>query len=137
MTWSIPPAALFRGLVQKNRLVIAVGGVAAIVTLITNKPYLGWQRHVWDPMLLGALLIGAAIVMHRWLSKRPDGIRHGLTARPPSGKDNGWLTPVSIALGLISPHQTLASPQTHPATSDPGPRYGGGDFGGGGASSDF
>ena len=31
---------------------------SAILTLITNKPYLGWQGHTWDPMLLGALLIG-------------------------------------------------------------------------------
>jgi hypothetical protein len=41
-------------------------------------PYLGWQRHTWDPMLLGALLIGVALFMRRWVADGPGGIRHGL-----------------------------------------------------------
>ena len=32
--------------------------VMAMATLATNKPYLGWERHTWDPMLLGVLLTG-------------------------------------------------------------------------------
>jgi hypothetical protein len=53
-----------------------VGAITAILTLVTNKPYLGWQRHTWDPMLLGALLIGVPLLIRRWLAKGPGGIRH-------------------------------------------------------------
>jgi hypothetical protein len=67
---------LARGLLRKDRFVIAVGAITAILTLVTNKPYLGWQRHTWDPMLLGALLIGVALFIRRWLAKGPGGIRH-------------------------------------------------------------
>ena len=133
LTWCIPLAALSRGLHRKDRFVIAVGGIVAILTLVTSKPYLGWHRHTWDPMLLGALLIGIALSLHRWLSKGPGGIRHGFTARRLSGKDERWVNAVSFASGLASSHSTTLSPQT----AAPEVRFGGGDFGGGGATSDF
>jgi hypothetical protein len=133
LTWCIPSAALSRGLHRKDRFVIAVGGVVAILTLLTNKPYLGWQRHAWDPMLLGALLIGVALFLHRWLSKGPGGIRHGFTAQRLSGRDKHWANAVSVAFGLASPRSTTLSPQT----GGPDARFGGGDSGGGGATSDF
>src|SRR6185437_5016950 len=100
---------------------------------ITNKPYLGWQRHTWDPMLLGALLIGVALALRRWLADGPGGIRHGFTAKRLSGKDKQWMNAGSTALGLASAQSVTVSAQTagHDA------RFGGGDFGGGGASSDF
>src|SRR6202158_1533319 len=40
---------------------------------------LGWPRHTWDPILLGFLLMGAALVLRRWLSKGADGERAGFT----------------------------------------------------------
>src|SRR3954468_24993101 len=109
------------------------GRAVAILTLVTNKPYLGGQRHAWDPMLLGALLIGVALFLHRWFSKGPGEIRHGFTAQRLSGKDKRWMTAVSVAFGLASPHTTTVNPET----SGPAARFGGGDFGGGGAASDF
>src|SRR5207237_129945 len=51
LIWCLPPLILTRGVRQKDRLIIAVGAITAVLTLITNKPYLGWQRHTWDPML--------------------------------------------------------------------------------------
>ena len=57
LIWCLPPVVLARGIRQKDRFVIAVGAIVAILTLVTNKPYLGWPRHTWDPMLLGVLLI--------------------------------------------------------------------------------
>jgi uncharacterized membrane protein YgcG len=133
LTWCIPAAVLFRGLRRKDRWVIAVGGVVATLTLITNTPYLGWERHTWDPMLLGALLIGVALFVNRWLSKGLEGIRQGFTARRLSGKDKRWTSAVSVAFGLASPHATAL----HPQPANPDFRFGGGDFGGGGAESDF
>jgi hypothetical protein len=133
LTWCIPFAALSRGLHRKDRFVIAVGGIVAVLTLITNKPYLGWHRHTWDPMLLGALLIGIALSLHRWLSKGPGGIRSGFTARRLSGRDKHWADIVSFASGLASSHSTTLSPQA----GAPEVRFEGGDSGGGGATSDF
>lgn len=133
LTWCLPPAILARGLRRKDRFVIAAGALAAILTLVTNKPYLGWPRHTWDPMLLGALLIGATLYGRRWLDRGPGGIRHGFTARRLSGKDKEWMNAGTTALGVVSPN--LLTPSAQP--ENPGPQFGGGDSGGGGASSDF
>ncbi len=91
LIWCLPPIVLVRGIRQKDRFVIAVGAIVAILTLVSNKPYLGWQRHTWDPMLLGILLTGVAFFIRRWLARGPGGIRHGFTAGRLSGKDKHWM----------------------------------------------
>ena len=133
LIWCLPPAVLARGVRRKDRFVIAVGAVVAILTLVTNKPYLGWQRHSWDPMFLGVLLIGVGLFIRRWLADGPGGIRHGFTARRLSGKDKPWMNAGTAALGLVSPNVITPSPQT----ASPDVQFGGGDSGGGGATSDF
>jgi hypothetical protein len=133
LTWCLPPAALARGLLRKDRFVIAVGAVTAVLTFVTNKPYLGWPRHTWDPMLLGALLIGVALFIRRWLAKGLGGIRHGFTARRLSGKDKTWMSAGATVIGLVTPNAITPSPQSE--SSDV--HFGGGDSGGAGASSDF
>jgi hypothetical protein len=133
LTWCLPPAALARGLLRKDRFVIAVGAVTAVLTFVTNKPYLGWPRHTWDPMLLGALLIGFALFIRRWLAKGLGGIRHGFTARRLSGKDKTWMSAGATVIGLVTPNAITPSPQSE--SSDV--HFGGGDSGGAGASSDF
>jgi hypothetical protein len=133
LIWCLPPAVLARGLGRKDRFVIAVGTILAILTLVTNKPYLGLQRHTWDPMLLGAVLIGVALFIRRWLARAPGGIRHGFTAQRLSGKDKSWMNAGTAALGLVSPNIITPSPQA----GNPDVHFGGGDSGGGGASSDF
>ncbi len=133
LIWCLPPVVLARGLRRKDRFVIAVGAIVAVLTLVTNKPYLGWHRHTWDPMLLGVLLMGVAVFLRRWLTNGPDEIRRGFTARRLSGKDKRWMNVGAAALGLVSPG-TIA-----PSQPAGGPEFhaGGGDSGGGGASSDF
>jgi hypothetical protein len=133
MIWCLPPAVLARGLRRKDRFVIAVGAVVAILTLVTNKPYLGWQRHSWDPILLGVLLIGVALFIRRWLAAGPGGLRYGFTAQRLSAKDKSWMNAAAAAVGVVSPHSITLRPQT----DTPGVRFGGGDSGGGGATSDF
>ncbi|MGB9205239.1 MAG: hypothetical protein WCB94_14870 [Terriglobales bacterium] len=128
--WCLPPIVLARGVRQKDRFVIAVGAIVAILTLISNKPYLGWPRHTWDPMLLGILLTSVAFVIRRWLARGPGGIRHGFTAARLSGKDKQWINVGSTVAGLLSP-------QAPPQPSSPGFRFGGGRTGGGGAGGDF
>jgi len=133
LIWLLPPAILVRGILRKDRLVIAVGTIAALLTLITNKPYLGWQRHTWDPMLLGALLIATALLLRRWLAAAPAGIRHGFTAQRLSAKDKHWMNVGSAAFGLVAPQAITPTPQP----AGPEVRFGGGTSGGAGASSDF
>jgi hypothetical protein len=81
LTWCLPPIVLARGIRQKNRSIIAVGSIVAILTLVCNKPYLGWQRHTWDPILLGILLTSVAVFLRRWLAGGAGGIRMALPLR--------------------------------------------------------
>lgn len=133
LTWCLPPVILVRGLPRKDRWVIAAGAIAMVLTMITNKPYLGWERHTWDPMILGAVLIGAAIFIRRWLAKGPGGVRRGYTAHRLSTKDKQWMSAGTTALGFVSPGAITHAPEP----GNPEPQFGGGDSGGGGASSDF
>ena len=87
LIWCLPPLVLARGVRLKDRYVIAAGAIVAVLTLVTNKPYLAWQRHTWDPMILGTLLIGAALCIRRWLAFGSGGIRCGFTAERLSGTD--------------------------------------------------
>lgn len=129
LTWCLPPAILARAVKIKDPFILAMGMITAILTLVTNKPYLGWERHTWDPMLLGAFLISTALFLRRWLAQGPGEVRHGLTARRLSGKDKAWMTVGTTALGFATP------PQVPPPGTDA--HFGGGASGGGGASSDF
>src|SRR5215475_8745523 len=80
MTWLLPAVGLFLAVRDKDRPLLIVSVAMAIGTLISNKPYLGWTRHEWDPMLLGVLLTAVAVALRRWLSNGPDGARYGFTA---------------------------------------------------------
>jgi len=133
LIWCLPPIVLVRGIRQKDRFVVAVGAIIAILTFVSNKPYLGWQRHTWDPMLMGILLTGVAVFTRRWLARGPGGIRHGFTAARLSGRDQRWINVGSTVFGTLSPHATVPSPQTN----SPDFRFGGGHSGGGGASGEF
>jgi hypothetical protein len=133
LIWCLPPVVLARGVRQKDRFVIAAGAIVAILTFVSNKPYFGWPRHTWDLMLLGILLTGVALFIRRWLARGPGGIRHGFTGARLSGKDKHWMNAGSAVLGLVSPKSITPGPQT----SSPTFRFGGGQSGGGGASSDF
>jgi len=128
LIWCLPPVVLARGIAIKDRFIIAVGAVVGILTLVSNKPYLGWQRHTWDPMLLGIVLAGAAFFLRRWLAQGPDGVRYGFTAAPLSKKERGRLNTGSSAFGLLSPHPQPDSPDLPTR---------GGESGGGGAVRDF
>jgi hypothetical protein len=92
MTWVLPIVGLRLGIRERDRALMDVSLVMALVTLLTNKPYLGWPRHTWDPVLLGFLLMAVAIVLRRWLSNGPGGERRGFTPAPLLGKDSAMLT---------------------------------------------
>jgi hypothetical protein len=125
--WCLPAAILLRGIRMKDRFIIATGAIAAVLTLVTNKPYLGWPRHTWDPMLLGALLIAVALCLRRRLATNAGP---GFTAERLSGKDKAWLHAGATVSGFATPQAPVPahSAEVH---------FGGGDSAGGGATSDF
>ena len=133
LIWCLPPLVLARGVRRRDRFVMAVGALTAILTFVSNKPYLGWPRHSWDPMLLGIVLTGSALLLRRWLSRGPGEIRHGFTAARLSEKDRNWMHAGSALAGLVSPQSITPGP----STSTPDFQFGGGASGGGGAEGDF
>jgi hypothetical protein len=133
LIWCLPPIVFARGVRQKDRFVIAVGAIVAILTLVSNKLYLGWSRHTWDPMLLGILLTSVAIFVRSWLARGPGGIRHGFTAARLLGKDKHWINVGATVVAPLAPHSITPDPQA----SSPDFRFGGGQSGGGGAGGDF
>ena len=133
LIWCLPPVVLARGLRLRDRFVIAVGLIVAILTLVTNKPYFGGQQHSWDPMLLGAFFIVVVLVTRRWLAQGPNETRLGFTARRLSGKDKEWISAATTAIGVAAPQAITPAPQAN----NTGAQFGGGDSGGGGASSDW
>jgi hypothetical protein len=133
LIWCLSPLVLARGIRQKDRFVMAVGGIAAILTFVTDKPYLGWPRHTWDPMLLGIVLVNVALFIQRWLARGSSGIRGGFTAARLSAKDKQWMNVSSVALGLAAAQSMTAG--TQPRSEEF--RFGGGASGGGGTGGDF
>jgi uncharacterized membrane protein YgcG len=133
LIWCLPPIVLARGVRRKDRFVIAVGAIVAVLTFVSNKPYLGWVRHTWDPIILGILLTGVAVFIRRWLGAGSSGIRHGFTAERLSGKDKRWMDAGSAVFGLLTPQSITPAPQTGTKNF----RFGGGASGGGGATGDF
>jgi hypothetical protein len=131
MTWVLPIVGLRWGVREKDRYLIDISIVMALVTLATNKPYLGRPRNPWDPILLGALLIGSALAIRRWLSSGPEGQRGGFTSARLLGKDSRVLT-------LLRASSTTFQPQPPAARSEPGPSgFDGGRSGGGGGGATY
>jgi len=129
MTVILPAVGLVISVKDKDRPMLNVSIVMAIVSLATNKPYLGFARYSWDPILLGLLLIGVAIGLRRWLAKGVDGHRAGFTATPVAIEQRSLLTllsaaPIPVAPRVEAPHAT-------------GGQFEGGRSGGGGASGSF
>lgn len=133
LIWVLPAVVVARGIRGKDRFIMGAGAITALLTLVTNKPYLGWPRHTWDPILLGVLLIGVAWLIRRWLARGPNGIRSGFTAARLSGKDKQWMNVSSSVLGLVTPQAVTPNAQAKAADF----RFGGGASGGGGAGGEY
>jgi hypothetical protein len=129
MIWILPAAGLYLGLRDRDRSLIDLGVLLALATLVTTKPYFGWARNTWDPIVFGACLIAGAALLRRWLQHGPGGERHGFTAARVFDKDQR----ARSMLGTIS----VALPLPTPPASVPPTAFGGGRSGGGGAGGSF
>ena len=134
-TWALPLIGLSLGIREKDRALMDVSLVLALVSVLTNKAYLGSPQHAWDPCVLGVVLIAIAFAVRRWLSIGPGGERHGFTAARLLDKDRAVLSAVSTASGFVRPGATqgTAPSRLEPAASE----FNGGRSGGGGASGSF
>lgn len=131
MIWLLPIIGLWIALRDKDRALLDVNLAMALVTLATNKPYLGLARQPWDPILFGVLLMGAAIFFRRWLSRGPDGQRHGFTPVRLLTSESRAVSIAGTASAALQPH--IPAPSATPQK----PEFDGGQSGGGGASSTF
>lgn len=134
MIWLLPAAGLWLSIRDRDRPLLDASLAMGLATLLTNKPYLGAARKPWDPILLGLLLIGAAIVVRRWLANGDTGSRHGFTARRLLRSDTETRAAVAIASAAL--HGTPAHPHSDPSSPDPF-KGGGGRSGGAGAGGSF
>jgi len=132
VTWLIPAVVLADAIRAKDRALLVAGLAMALVTLATNKPYLGRPRQTWDPMLLGALLIGGTVGVRRWLASGPAGTRRGYTAdRAQAGEIDLLQAAANVSVAW---HDRI---HDRPAPSDQPSQFQGGRSGGGGASGSF
>ena len=131
LIWALPIAGLWIGIRSRHRLFIQANAAMALATLATNKSYLGLKHQTWDPMLLGVLLMGTAVVLRRWLANGPNGERHGFTSARILSKDAQLMTVVSTASAAFQPRLAHDQPVAEK------PRYEGGRSGGAGATGEF
>lgn len=130
--WLMPIVGLYRGVRHKHHGMIRASLLMALATLVTNKLYLGWPRHTWDPILLGVLLIATALGLRRWLSQGAESQRNGFTPLRLLSSDEQRMAQVAMATAAFKPEQTVRG--AAPAEPD---QFGGGRSGGAGAGGSF
>jgi hypothetical protein len=128
--WLLPAIGLFLAIRDRHRWMLDANIVMAIVTMMSNKPYLGAEQKPWDPILFGVLMIAIALGVKRWLSGGADGSRRGFIA-------GRLLASERERLGVAGSAAALApgapAPHSHPSAE----LGGGGRSGGAGASGKF
>jgi hypothetical protein len=129
MMFVVPAAGLVLSIRDKDRPLLTVSIVMAIGTLVSNKPYLGWTRHEWDPIILGLVLMAVALGLRRWISSGVNGQRRGFTVTPVAS-DQKTLFAVLSAVPFGMHTHAPASPPASPSTFDGG-RSGGAGGGAG------
>jgi hypothetical protein len=132
LTWALPAAGLWLAIHDRHRLLLDVNVAMAIVTLMTNKAYLGTPRQPYDPVAFGLLLIVVAIGVRRWLAGGKDGSRGGYIAER-------LLASEKERLGVVGTFSVVhQGPVAEPAAApEPPPVGGGGRSGGAGAAGNF
>ena len=131
ITWVLPVVVGRAAVRERDPWLLRVAIAMTLASLVTNKAYLGWPRQPWDPMLLGVLLSGLALVLRRWLAAGANGDRRGFTARQLTGRDAAALQLASLASAAVHPGPT------RDVQDAKDPVFSGGRSGGGGAGGEF
>jgi hypothetical protein len=128
--WLIPIVGIFISLRERARPLFDVSLALCLVTLTTNKLYLGVARQSWDPIILGVLLIGTALALRRWLSSADC---NGFTAARILLSDKPPIFAIGAASAALYPVPRMPADSVPVRNLEPG----GGRSGGAGASSSF
>mgnify|MGYP003575396033 FL=1 len=130
LIWVLPIAGLWFAIRDRHRWMLDLNIVTAIVTLSTNKPYLGAAQKPWDPILFGVMLIVVSLGLRRWIASGANGSRRGFVAHRLLESEKAKLSLAGTATVLVP-----SAPAPHP---QPSPEIGGGGrSGGAGASGKF
>jgi len=131
LIWVLPIAGLWLAIRDRHRWMLDLNIVMLIVTLSTNKPYLGVAQMLWDPILFGVMLNVVSLGLRRWIAGGPNGSRRGFVA-------HRLLESEKAKLALAGTATVLAPGAPPPAAKEPPPpSFGGGRSGGAGASGSF
>lgn len=128
LIWMDPIAGLWIAVRERHRWLLDLNIVQAIVTMMSNKAYLGAERQPWDPIAFGILLVAVALGLRRWLSSGEGGARNGVVAFRILASERERLA----AAGSLSAMQPSLHP--HHGPEEPKPAFGGGRSGGAGAT---
>lgn len=131
LIWLLPIAGLWLAIRDRHRWMLDLNIVMLIVTLSTNKPYLGVAQKPWDPILFGVLLIVVSLGLRRWIAGGSNGSRKGFVAHRLLESEKAKLALAGTA--------TVLAPGAPPPTAKepPSPTFGGGRSGGAGTSGSF
>jgi hypothetical protein len=123
LTALVPLFYLIFGIKNKDRMLWIMGGLGIIASVLTYRYYHTIMPIEWALTLAGIAFLALAYFLIHYL-KTP---RHGFAYMPQRNKNN--------LIEALVVNQLLQ--QTPSNASDDSVKYGGGDFGGGGASGDF
>jgi hypothetical protein len=132
LTFLVPALGLYHGLKSRKRIVINVSLIAALLTLATNKDYLGFKHYAWDPAILGVVMVVAAIVLMRWLANGTQEARNGFTSQNLLKPENHGINLAELGAALLP-----GAIQANLPHASPDRPFAGGQSGGGGASSGY
>jgi MFS family permease len=127
----LPLVYLALGLRSRRWIFLILGLGTGIASLVTLRAYVHVAPLWVELTVLGALLIAGVAVLRRYLDSGPEKERHGFTAEP-LFEDLGHRRMLEAGAAVLS-----LSPEARPVHEEPKFTGGGGEFGGGGASSEF
>jgi hypothetical protein len=131
LVWALPPITMWLGVRERERALLDIGIVTLLVTLVTNKQYLGIARNPWDPIVFGVLVAGAAIFIRRWIAAGPREERGGFTSARVSAEEAEVIAAIGTASAAFHP-----APRDQPDIEQH-PGFGGGRSGGAGGGAGF
>jgi len=125
-TCALPAFVLWHCVRRRERVLIDAGLAMAVVALCTVKAYVNRPYQPLDSLLLGALLMGSAILMRRWLDAGPGASRAGFTAARLLDSERDAIRLLGMASAAFDPRPAMPAPSPSPS------EFQGGQSGGGG-----
>jgi len=126
----VPVAVFLRGVVRRRTLLVDTGLVLAALSLVTLREYVHVASLGVVLAAAGALLVGGALAVNRWLRRGAGGERGGFTADALFTDETAFRAVELVP--VLAAHAPAAK-----APEEPGFSGGGGGFGGGGAGSSY